>query len=297
MRSQLSFFILVLVSLACRAPAPPTAEAEPSAIPQKPTATFPFLPISTPVSTATKEITLPTNTPAPALLTPVHLALLPLPKGSEYEYSPYSVAWSPDGEHLATGGLVGPVAIWNVPAQKIEHSMWVRRDTVKSVAYSHDGQRLASGDGAGVIQIWDTNGTLLHTFEGHTNQVTGLSWSPDDARLISLSSDNTLHLWGTQEYNDLHFITEEFGSLGGANLMDMSLSPDGNVLATAMFDKTVDLRDPASLEIVQTLSTFSDRVGSVLFSPNGSCLFVYVLNGQMIMLDTATWEPVWKGSE
>lgn len=78
--------------------------------------------------------------------------------------------------------------------------------------------------------------------------------------------------------------------------MGMSLAPDGSRLAVAMFDKTVDMRDTATGEILQTLAPFSDRVDRVSFSPDGSRLFVRTLDGRMTMLAAGTWESIWSVS-
>src|SRR5262249_55211228 len=40
-----------------------------------------------------------------------------------------------------------------------------------------------------------SSGTCLLTFEGHTNAVTSVSWSPDGRFALSASGDHTLRLW------------------------------------------------------------------------------------------------------
>jgi len=295
MRIKTAIIALLLVSSACASPAtttaPEAATGTSSPIPSSPspeanTATATTEPTSSPTPT-------PTNIPAPILSVPVWKTTLPLPKGFEYEYAPESLAWSPDSKTFASGSLSGVVAIWDRNAEKMIHSMWVRRELVYSLAYSPDGQRLASGDGEGVIQVWTSEGTLLKTMEGHTNSVIGMAWSPDSERLYTYSYDNTFRVWDMTTYKELLSITGEFTPKGGSNFMDMTLSPDGNTIAMALFNQAVEIRDPATGDIRQTLTGFSGRVQKVSFSPDGGHLFVRTYDGQMSLLDTRNWQIQW----
>src|SRR5947208_367446 len=77
-----------------------------------------------------------------------------------------SVAFSPDGKTLASGGgdapsahLVvsrpGEIKLWNVATGKEQATLTGDRDSVWSVAYSPDGKTLASGSVDDTIKLWD----------------------------------------------------------------------------------------------------------------------------------------------
>ena len=66
-----------------------------------------------------------------------------------------SVAFSPDGQRLATGGT-GSTKIWDSATGKELLALKGHAGFVRSVAFSPDGQRLASGNEDGSIHLWET---------------------------------------------------------------------------------------------------------------------------------------------
>jgi tetratricopeptide (TPR) repeat protein len=66
------------------------------------------------------------------------------------------VAFSPDGQRLASASEDKTVRIWDSATGKELLALKGHADTVSSVAFSPDGQRLASGNQAGSIHLWET---------------------------------------------------------------------------------------------------------------------------------------------
>jgi len=64
----------------------------------------------------------------------------------------------------------------------------------------------ASGDNT--VKLWDTStGKQNKTFSGHTNQVNGVSFSPDGKMLASASGDKTVKLWDTSTGKQIKTLT------------------------------------------------------------------------------------------
>lgn len=69
-------------------------------------------------------------------------------------------------------------------------------DEVWFLKFSNNGSMLATTGKDQRIYVYDTaNYTRRFVLEGHENGVCYLAWSPDDAKLISCSQDNSAKLW------------------------------------------------------------------------------------------------------
>jgi WD40 repeat protein len=94
----------------------------------------------------------------------------------------WSVAFSPDGQRLASGSHDKTIKIWDAASGRCLQTLKGHDHWVSSVAFSPDGQRLASGSYDKTIKIWDAaSGRCLQTLKGHDHLVSSVAFWPDDS--------------------------------------------------------------------------------------------------------------------
>jgi WD40 repeat protein len=188
------------------------------------------------------------------------------PRLLEVRSTPQSIAYSPDGTLLATGGRLSIVRVWRVsdlldatlprvdPALELEcrPSDWWRK--VTGLAFSPDGATLACAtDG---VMLWDVaTGESLAVFTGDAgfHGDTSVAFSPDGTTLATTgTSSSTQHAIQSRE--------------------------------------AVRLWDARTYELLASplLGTEHDPGGGVAYSPDGSLLAVGTVRGQMFVWDTET---------
>jgi WD40 repeat protein/serine/threonine protein kinase len=156
---------------------------------------------------------------------------------------------------------------------------------VTSVAFSPDGKRIVSGSGGrgarseplpGEVKVWDAvTGREIHTLVGHTHWVTGLLFSPDSKRLLSVSTDGTRKVWDLEK-------GQEILTLGWKTrkvVTSVAFSPDGKRLLTGSggtngWDFTplpgeLEVWDLEKGKLVLALEGDRGGVACVAFSPDG----------------------------
>ena len=107
-----------------------------------------------------------------------------------------ALAYSPDGQSLASGTQHEGVQVWNPRTGDRIREIEDHEGEVLSVAYSPDGRYLASGGTDRTLRIRDArDGTALHVFADGAGPIRGLTFSPDGRYLAATNGDNTVRVW------------------------------------------------------------------------------------------------------
>jgi WD40 repeat protein len=184
-----------------------------------------------------------------------------------------SVAYSPDGQWIATGGDDGVVRIWD--ALDGEETVSLSGHTMSiygGLAFSPDGSLLASASSDDTVRLWHVpDGELMGVLanDPYGKGVSSLAFTWDGAWLATGSYDGRVRLWditSQQVFKSIHVSNWSVSSLG--------LSPDGVYLAKGSnyWDSSKVIRVADGSDVLE-LGSYYD-VFSTMFSPDGSLVAV-----------------------
>ncbi len=231
------------------------------------------------------------------------------------------IAFSPDGETIATGSEDGTVRLWSARIGKqkalivgAEKYAWVQ------LIWSPDGRKLATTisrnrDENRKTQVWNAGtGELKATLDAENSRGYISAWSPDGRTVLTESSDGTAKLWDAEtgrlkatfeQEPPLLKETDSFlkSVLKGQRLFDESFvhgyfDASGQTILTTSYHQPPKLWNAATAElktILKRADTTPDKsyhyyLGDLLLSPDKH-LIVWRDSSSSMLLDTSTGQP------
>lgn len=205
---------------------------------------------------------------------------------NDHNYIIASLAFSPDGQTLASGCLDNSIKLWDMTTGQVRRTLPGHNGAAQSVAFSPDGRLLASGGGhlytaeelasakdSGrsdpTIKLWEVStGREIRTLTGHSAGIRSVSFSPDGLTIASTAWDKTMKLWEVASGRELKTLTERL------DVTSVAFSPDGRTLAYGTYQK-VKMRNIATWAETATFTGHtSGAIWMTALSPNGKMLAV-----------------------
>jgi WD40 repeat protein/serine/threonine protein kinase len=209
-----------------------------------------------------------------------------------------SLAFSPEGERLASGGDDGDVKVWNCKTGKVIQTIPKAHSGsnahpgfVSSVAFHPDGEHLASTGADQQIKVWDLT-TGLAVFAApcdvvHTNGTAyTVAFSPDGRRLAA-GSDGAVNTWDWRNNLLVHTVPGH-----EKKAISIAFSRDGRRLASGSWAGDVKLWDAVAggqpLRIFLKSRKIRQPISALAFKPDGSRLATASFGRRVEVWDTAT---------
>ncbi len=202
-----------------------------------------------------------------------------------------AVAFSPDGQILASASQDSTVMLWDIATGEIiGDPLTGHADWALTVAFSPDGQTLVSGDLKGTLIWWDvaTRQMIGEPMTKHTDRVYSVAYSRDGQRVVSGGGDTSIIVWDVGNLESI----EPIGSplTGHTNwILSLAFSPDGNTLASGAMDGKVILWD---MTVGRYLDGHTAPVRGITFTPDGQRVVSGSLDNTIIVWDVDTGQPL-----
>ncbi len=214
-----------------------------------------------------------------------------------------SIAFSPDGAHLAWAGLSRAIHILDLRSNELT-ALHGHEDDVSGLTFLPDGT-LLSASADGTLRRWDLASGLGAALRGHSDHIQAMAVSADGRRVASGGADRTVRVWQLEPAprtygvhvgkesevlsprdNDVLYFRPEGGGLGALDLRSgrgktietrrqwarYTGDPTGRYMAYRDLQRKVTIIDLASAD-ERDLSPAIDMVGAAMeFSPDGATL-------------------------
>ncbi|XVF29932.1 hypothetical protein REPUB_Repub16aG0013500 [Reevesia pubescens] len=117
-----------------------------------------------------------------------------------------SLAFSSDGQLLASGGFDGVVKVWDTSGN-LKHTLEGPGGGIEWVRWHPKGHLILAGSEDCTIWMWNAdNGNCLNVFSGHGASVTCGDFTPDGKTICTGSEDSTLRIWNPRSGESIHVV-------------------------------------------------------------------------------------------
>jgi len=175
-----------------------------------------------------------------------------------------SLAFSPDGRSLATGG-VETKSNFDMAAMMSGAPNQGKRSKKQPTPDPQDFMKSMKVETTGQVRLWDVaSGSQVGELKGHGKGVTEVAFSRDGRLLASGSTDNTIRIWDLATKRELRTLTGHT-----SNIESIDFSPGSRLLASAGEDGGTFLWDTSTGEHLATLISLDDGGEWMVVTPQG----------------------------
>ncbi|MGV3606580.1 MAG: protein kinase domain-containing protein [Planctomycetaceae bacterium] len=207
-----------------------------------------------------------------------------------HEREVLSIAYSPDGRWVASGGRDCTTRIWDVATGKEKHVLSDNSGQIIHVAFNHDGSRVLARDGNGNISVWKTvEGTRVWTARPGDGEWQQARFSPDGRTIAVANREGGAVFLRTATGETIR----TWQAIHRGETVRIAFSPDGQQVATSGKDGRIVISDFETGNMLHEFPDSKTTIDSVEFSSDGKTLLTgsHEPDAAIRIWDLTTGEP------
>jgi WD40 repeat protein len=211
----------------------------------------------------------------------------------------WSVAFSPDGKRVLTGGTDNAAILWDTATASVIRRFEGHQQGIEGVAFSRDGKSILTGSSDDTAILWNAaTGAKLRVFEGGQGSV---ALSPDGRFVLMGSLDKTATLRDAATgkvvrtfegdpvaRRDRIAAAEKQRPRQQAEVEAVAFSADGKRVLTGEAGAQAILWDAATGQQLRAFTGHRGLIKSVAFSPDGQTILTGAWDNTAILWDADT---------
>ena len=222
------------------------------------------------------------------------IAVAQIPRDSGLGSNVYALAFSPDGNLVASAGD-GIVFVWNAATGKeITRVTHTDNGQIFSVAFSPDGKYIVSGSWLGTVLVSDAMTGKEMAQITHGKRVNSVAFSPDGKYVVSggcaIEDDNhsctegSARVWNAMTGKEINEMRHD------GEVTFVVFSPDGKFIVSASGNTAFAWNVTTGKEVARMIH--GNEVSSVALSPDGRFVVSGSVDGTARVWDVATGKEI-----
>jgi WD40 repeat protein len=189
----------------------------------------------------------------------------------------WSVAFSPNGQYMATSGDQNIVAVWELGHLNSWRKIlsFKHQDVIRNVTFSSNSKYLAAASYDATATIWNIETRQNKIFKrkdfNDSDKIRTVAFSPDGLMLATGHEDGKVILWDATLDQNQEIKRFELDGHSKA-VWSIRFNSNGAVLASASADKTAKIWDVKQGVLLRTFEGHTDTVSGIAFSPDDEML-------------------------